>query len=653
MTIKITKQLATVEDLAIGTGTVVQERNGVPLTLTKIDLITASILASKDAGKGASLVSMESGVTVEDAVSTITTEIEDRVIRATSVAELEGMPGLTDQQISVESYHANLNVGGGIFVWSEGRHNGGTFIDPLRTFPDWNVPSEVLAWFLDSGSNVSGWKRKDAYSFSVSEFGAFIDSSSESSAQVNKTIKEAYKSTASLTEVESVWVQTILFEAGRDYKLDEILIPSGIILDFNGSRIVGEYASAGDDLYDAARGDTIATAYYDTGTDAFIKNEGTALNAKRVTNSSIKNVTFVNCNMCMNLTQFNEGCSLLNIAAFNCSQLYISNACYYMDVNRFFTRQTAMASGQPAVKYVGDAANNITHKDVHVVGADIGIEFASTTSLQFSISGESSFEEGRIGVLFTSGSLQACQVSQTYFEGVEVAVEFTGGNAYGYTQSGNIYSSCEYSLKATENSIRVGVITGCSIPDEGGVIRNLLDISARGVDVIVQIPGVAATEPAGSIGNILTGSSSRIIWPYTYINTGGETIARAQSDGSANNAAVIALPFTGRSQLSVTNNPPFLTYTSPTTSTIRISTEIIYDPAQMLCFTIQMNDQAADRLIQGFIFKDVVHRLDAGAETVGVFVGTAGLPLVIELSGVSTTGASTGYNIISAAIRHL
>ena len=38
MTIKITKQLATMEDLAIGTGTVVQERNGVPLTLTKIDL---------------------------------------------------------------------------------------------------------------------------------------------------------------------------------------------------------------------------------------------------------------------------------------------------------------------------------------------------------------------------------------------------------------------------------------------------------------------------------------------------------------------------------------------------------------------------------------------------------------------------------------
>ena len=42
MTIKITKQLATMEDLAIGTGTVVQERNGVPLTLTKIDFVPKS-----------------------------------------------------------------------------------------------------------------------------------------------------------------------------------------------------------------------------------------------------------------------------------------------------------------------------------------------------------------------------------------------------------------------------------------------------------------------------------------------------------------------------------------------------------------------------------------------------------------------------------
>jgi len=110
MTIKITKQLATMEDLAIGTGPVVQKRNGVPLTLTKIDLITASILASEDAGKGAALVSMEGGPSVQSAVTTNAADILDRVIRVTSIAEIEAYPAPV-------GYVFSLNSGGrsGVF----------------------------------------------------------------------------------------------------------------------------------------------------------------------------------------------------------------------------------------------------------------------------------------------------------------------------------------------------------------------------------------------------------------------------------------------------------------------------------------------------------------------------------------------------------
>jgi len=113
MTIKITKQLATVEDLAIGTGTVVQERNGVPLTLTKIDLITASKLASENAGEGAALVSMEGGPSVEVAVL-------DRVIRASIVAS----PTLTFNiptdyatlQLAVDDLSSKYTAGNGITI---------------------------------------------------------------------------------------------------------------------------------------------------------------------------------------------------------------------------------------------------------------------------------------------------------------------------------------------------------------------------------------------------------------------------------------------------------------------------------------------------------------------------------------------------------
>jgi len=111
MAIKITKQLATMEDLAIGTGPVVQKRNGVPLTLTKIDLITASILASEDAGKGAALVSMEGGPSVQSAVTTNAADILDRVIRVTSIAAMEALAGVIDGAI--------FNVLGSVFVWDD------------------------------------------------------------------------------------------------------------------------------------------------------------------------------------------------------------------------------------------------------------------------------------------------------------------------------------------------------------------------------------------------------------------------------------------------------------------------------------------------------------------------------------------------------
>jgi len=68
MDIKITKQLATLEDLAVGSGSVVQERNGVPLTLTKIDLLTNAILASDT---GASRVGTSDGFTVQEELTAL------------------------------------------------------------------------------------------------------------------------------------------------------------------------------------------------------------------------------------------------------------------------------------------------------------------------------------------------------------------------------------------------------------------------------------------------------------------------------------------------------------------------------------------------------------------------------------------------------
>ena len=74
MTIKVSKQLATMQDLAIGVGQVVQRRNGIDLTLDKIDLAT-------------------------------NTEVQDRVIRVTSIAAMEAYSAPV-------GYVFSLNAGG-------------------------------------------------------------------------------------------------------------------------------------------------------------------------------------------------------------------------------------------------------------------------------------------------------------------------------------------------------------------------------------------------------------------------------------------------------------------------------------------------------------------------------------------------------------
>ena len=84
-----------------------------------------------------------------------TSDIAERVLYVDSLAELPSS-GIANQQVSVKGYHTNSSVGGGVFVFGTGRHNGGTFIDPLRA-------GEIgtAAYYVDSGVDVAGWARID------------------------------------------------------------------------------------------------------------------------------------------------------------------------------------------------------------------------------------------------------------------------------------------------------------------------------------------------------------------------------------------------------------------------------------------------------------------------------------------------------------
>lgn len=174
----ITKALGGAEDLLIGRiDQVTQTRNGNSYQISGIDVpvIAASTAAVSllDPTTITRARVYSSDRTFTDYVysSTATTGLPStgvgkwvvrNVNQVDTIADLYELTGTVGQQVSVASYHELSDLsGGGTFVWSTGRHNGGTFIDPNRAFPtDWNDQAQLAAWFADSGVDVVGWGRQ-------------------------------------------------------------------------------------------------------------------------------------------------------------------------------------------------------------------------------------------------------------------------------------------------------------------------------------------------------------------------------------------------------------------------------------------------------------------------------------------------------------
>jgi len=130
-------------------------------------------LSSTSASEGASLVSMEGGPSVEDAVL-------DRVIRVTSVSAMEALEPINNSIIEVASYHSPgfylAPSGGGTFVWlaseDKSKHDGGVFIDPDAPFPSsFENTTQVAAWFDYSGTGTGVFVRTDQQIY-VDHYGA-------------------------------------------------------------------------------------------------------------------------------------------------------------------------------------------------------------------------------------------------------------------------------------------------------------------------------------------------------------------------------------------------------------------------------------------------------------------------------------------------
>lgn len=85
--------------------------------------------------------------------------------------------GLT---VRVAHYHASLQGGGGKFEWvstePKSNHNGGTVIDPDKTFPDdWSNQTELNSWFNTTNAGNGCWVRVSQDSLKFTQFGVVND----------------------------------------------------------------------------------------------------------------------------------------------------------------------------------------------------------------------------------------------------------------------------------------------------------------------------------------------------------------------------------------------------------------------------------------------------------------------------------------------
>ncbi len=512
----------------------------------------------------------------------------------------------------------------------------------------------------DTGSvSVNGaiaWVRKV---FHVSQFGA-VTNGTDTTAAINACILAAYKAKqvviAPTDEVYSVEVE---FDGGKDYHVyGTILLPSGIVLNGKGCRLVGNFPSANNTLYNNAAVSTIETATYNAGTGQFQSNRSAGVATSRVVGAGIKNFAFLSMNCAINAINMNEECFIEHCTFNNVSAMMRLTACFYLRVEQHILRNSCHASGQPAIHLIGGNHNAMSFKHVALAGPSIGFKINGPASFASSIQ-VCTFEEGKadgsIGILFDSDAYCAgWDISTNYIEGVKYGFYFVNGcGVYGGQWATNIFNNNEYSFygPSAQNALRMVEFKGNSIPDDGGVNRNLIELGATGNDIIHHIPAKSSNTTNGIVqflanhtpSNSFTANSTSV-WRRV---SDGQAIGKSLP-GTANQNHLNPLPFEGANIVTVPNEVPFCNAPIIAATTAILDTNINYDVSNMLVFNFQLNDFIGSYILHGEVFGTTVYRRDLTPVTMTVSNNAGKVRVTF---GNINTNAGTSL-VLSGNIRH-
>jgi hypothetical protein len=332
--------------------------------------------------------------------------------------------------------------------------------------------------------------------------------------------------------------------------------------------------------------------------------------------------------------------------------------CFYLRVVQHVVRQSSQALAQSAIHLIGGAHNAMLIQQVALVGPSIGILINGPACFATVID-SCTFEEGKaynsVGILF--GADAYCggfQITNNYVEGVQIGFSFDDGAAvYGGVIDANIFNNNEYAILCSgPSALRMTSIRGNSLPDDGGVDRNLVEVSDSGIDVVFQIPtkfASTSTGPVAFISNFTLGNTGSIEASSVWVNdsTPLQAIGKAQP-GLANQNDLNSMPFEGANIVTVADQVPFCTAPTVNPTTAVVDTSLSYDTSNALVFNFEIQDFIGTYDLHGTAYGATVYRNDATAPTVAIS-NNAGL-VRLTIGNINTNSGAVFS--IQGMIRH-
>lgn len=519
--------------------------------------------------------------------------------------------------------------------------------------------SSDLVTFIQAGAGAVARtaESKMREIFSVADFGAPTNGT-DATNQINVAILAAYLSKANVASpTDETYSVEVRFEAGKDYTvLGTILLPSGIVLNGNGCRLVGGQASAVSTAYNAALPALIETAYYNG--SAIVTNKNSSLASNRVVNSGITNFKFINTNCAINAISMNEQCFIEHNMFNNVSAAMRLKWCFYLRVVQNTVRSSSQAVGQSAIHLIGGNHNAMLLQQNALVAPAIGILVNGPSSFATVID-SCTFEEGKAsnsaGILFgTDAYCGGWQITNNYVEGVRYGFSFdSGASVYGGIIDANIFNNNEYAIICSgPNALRMTSIRGNSLPDDGGTDRNLVEVSNANIDVILQIPtkfGKTSTGTSAFLSNYTIGAAGAIEANSLWVNDSNtlQSVARAQP-AQANQNSLNVMPFEGANIVTVVNQVPFCITPTINPTTVVLDTSLKFDTSNMLVFNFQLIDFVGTYNLHGTVFGTTVYRNDAASPTVTITNNSGAVRVTF---GNINTNSGTSF-VIYGNIRH-